>query len=35
MRYFISAIYLTLGTHQIDFNSYMCFQDGTTAIQDI
>ena len=25
-----AAIYFTLGTHQIDCNSYMCFQGGTT-----
>ena len=30
-----TAIYLTLGTHQNDFNSYMCFQGGTAAIHVI
>ena len=24
-------IYLTLGTRQIDYDSHMCFQSGTTA----
>ena len=30
-----AGVYFTLWTHQIDFNSYMCLQGGTTAIHKI
>ena len=35
MRYFVKTIYLTLGTHHIDFSFHMSFQGGTTAIHGI
>ena len=30
-----AGVYFTLWTHQIDFNSYMCLEGGTTAIHKI